>query len=170
MRYTLLIILLVIGSLACNNENAKQPEENATTEAVDSTATEEEAPIKPSQRLPIELKEWVLESYIYKDKEVPGYNFDRPITMTLDHKKVSGYGGCNKFFGKVTLDYAEQKTISFSEIGRTKMACPKRMGHEQRLIELLEGAQFYQSNLAQLTINAGDLGLLRFNLGQEEEE
>ena len=43
------------------------------------------------------------------------------IEFQLNEGKTYGFGGCNRFFGKIHL---EDGAISFSQVGSTEMACP----------------------------------------------
>ncbi len=56
--------------------------------------------------------------------------------------KVSGSGGCNRYFGSGAVDGAR---LSLGPFGRTKMACPAPiMAQEDRYLALLASAARYE--------------------------
>jgi heat shock protein HslJ len=55
---------------------------------------------------------------------VPGVDRQQPfIFFDAEKKQVTGYSGCNRFFGAYEL---EGSTLKFGPIGATKRACPDR--------------------------------------------
>lgn len=79
-------------------------------------------------------KEWKLvslksggTSYGIEDK-VPTINFETD-------GKIKGNGGCNNYFGNFSLD---GRTLSFSDIGSTRMACEETMDLEGAFLKVLE--------------------------------
>lgn len=166
MKYSL-ILLLCLGLLACGNDGQgnQNGTDEGTNENVVETTTPEETP--PEVRNLIELKIWELHSYTYNGNTIPNYNFAEPITLYLDWKKINGFAGCNNFNGKLNLG---EGVISMSGISRTKKSCPSEMVHEFRFLELLEAAETYEANLANLIIKSGELGELRFRIKSENQE
>lgn len=54
---------------------------------------------------------------------------------------VNGSGGCNTIFGEYKLD--KKKSIRFSEVGATRMAC-QNMNFENRFLDLLDQVRSYE--------------------------
>mgnify|MGYP002624627169 CR=1 FL=1 len=161
-------ILLLIGILSfahCTNSNNADGANEENTETQDTTANQEDTTEIVMERKPIELKEWKLTKYTYKGADIAEYNIDRKPTLLIDVDKASGYGGCNRFTAKVVL--GDDKSIAFSDIASTKVACPG-LTHEARFFELLQAAVSYEANPANLMINCGELGQLNFNYKEEE--
>ncbi|MBU0653533.1 MAG: META domain-containing protein [Gammaproteobacteria bacterium] len=67
---------------------------------------------------------------------------DRPLTLNFDDSRLTGYSGCNRYFGSYTG--SGDGVFSTGPLGATKMAC---MGEksllEQRFIEQLKKASQY---------------------------
>lgn len=79
-------------------------------------------------------------------------NTARPLTLGFEAGKLSGFSGCNRFFGNYTS--SRDGVFSAGPIGATKMAC----GGEQDLLE-----QQYLNRLAQArqyAVSVGQLQLL----------
>jgi heat shock protein HslJ len=55
--------------------------------------------------------------------------------------KVSGFSGCNKFFGKMSLS---DNKISFSRLATTRKMCSKAMSFESNLISSLSSVNTYK--------------------------
>lgn len=64
-------------------------------------------------------------------------------TVVFDAEyRITGSGGCNRYFGPVTI---EGNTISFGQLGSTRMACvPALMDQERRFFEALTMARSYR--------------------------
>ncbi len=77
--------------------------------------------------------------------------------------RVSGTGGCNRFFGEVSI-VADDITIG--PLGGTRMACePAIMEQEQRFLETLERASVVRLDEKQKQLSMDDAGgreILRF--------
>lgn len=56
------------------------------------------------------------------------------LELEMDEKRVSGFAGCNRYFGTFTL---AGQMLSFSGMGSTRMACPQTMKLENQLLEAL---------------------------------
>ena len=67
-----------------------------------------------------------------------------------DTARVTGFAGCNSYFGTYTLDGT---ALRFGPIGMTRMACAEGMGLEQQLGAALEATRSY-------TLTGNDLTLL----------
>jgi putative lipoprotein len=64
-------------------------------------------------------------------------------TITFDTEGgVAGSGGCNRYFGPVTL---KGDSVSFGNLGATRMACvPALMDQEQRFFDALAATRSYR--------------------------
>lgn len=64
------------------------------------------------------------------------------ITISFNDEKVTGSGGCNRYFAAVAGDTPGE--LVFSGMGTTRMACPEpTMGREQHYLKTLAGASRY---------------------------
>ncbi len=82
--------------------------------------------------------EWVL-SEIGRGEPVPD---PAEITILFHDDKVTGTGGCNRYFAAVTGDVPGE--LVFSGMGATRMACPEfAMDLERRYLNILAGASSY---------------------------
>jgi heat shock protein HslJ len=82
--------------------------------------------------------EWVL-SEIGRGEPVPDA---AEITILFHDDKVTGTGGCNRYFAAVTGDVPGE--LTFSGMGATRMACPESaMDLERRYLNILAGASSY---------------------------
>jgi heat shock protein HslJ len=75
-------------------------------------------------------------------------------TIEFAQDRISGTGGCNRFFGGYT---AEDGRLSFSAIGATRMACETDvMDREERFFAALNAVQSYSRDGDRLTLTGGD--------------
>lgn len=90
------------------------------------------------QQFPITQKEWRLVELNGQDVSA----MNPPITLLLDETqmKVSGFAGCNQFFGSYQLG---ESNLSFSDLGSTKMYCQDRSAMEDRYLKALGGVDRY---------------------------
>ena len=160
------LVLLLLAFVACNqtNEAGSDQQNSESTEQKDEYANEVEEEIEePREPHFIELKDWELQSYTYKEQEISSINsFEKP-NIRFDHTKVGGFAGCNRFFGKLVLE-PDTRKVQISDVGRTKKKCSKTMATEARYIELLSAATSFENNLLNLTLNCGEIGQLQFRL------
>lgn len=85
------------------------------------------------------------------DRAVPTVVFD-------PNGQVSGFTGCNRFFGSYRLEGAR---LAISSLAQTKMACPEAvMDQEERLLALLRGASRAELTDGALVLH-GDEGSIR---------
>ncbi|MDT0294912.1 META domain-containing protein [Mesonia ostreae] len=114
-------------------------EKNNTTNATNDSAITE--------------AQWVLQQLEGEDID-PSKN-GKLISFTLNTKdnKVTGYAGCNSFFGNYTLGAGNR--ISFSTLGLTKMACSEDDFKESELMNVLDMTDNYRINGNQLELNVG---------------
>ncbi|MFC4701237.1 META domain-containing protein [Glaciecola siphonariae] len=75
------------------------------------------------------------------------------IIFNEQEKRVTGSGGCNRFFG--SYEHTEDGSLNIGEIGATKMMCPPGTVDEQAYFSVLSKVNRYtiQGNMLQL---AGD--------------
>ncbi len=65
--------------------------------------------------------------------------------------KVSGFAGCNHFFG--TYEIIDNESIQFGQMGATRKMCPPQiMAHEQVLFEALNKASIYRRDRYKLVL------------------
>ena len=97
---------------------------------------------------------WTLVSF-EMDKEVIRAMTEGPATLTFavegaQADRISGSGGCNRYFGSYTLT---NDRINISPSGSTRMACqPDRMEQEDRFFQALAAAERYELNDDELLI------------------
>jgi heat shock protein HslJ len=80
----------------------------------------------------------------------------KPISLIIDEesKNVSGYAGCNRYFGKIEL---KKDGITFSQMASTKMLCPpESMTIEEGLFRALEKIDNYVINGKELQLRKGE--------------
>ena len=86
----------------------------------------------------LEGVEWILESF-GPDEAYPG---DPPVTIIFGKEKVSGSGGCNRYFAEITE--IAPRVIKFGMIGGTRMACGDDVARvEDRFLDTVGGAVGY---------------------------
>jgi putative lipoprotein len=96
--------------------------------------------------------------------EIGGRDVIEDTASTLEFAepgKVFGKGGCNRFFGGVTIKGA---AIEFGQMGSTMMACPdSMMDQERRYLEALgEAKRFESKDGLLLMFGAGPDPIIRF--------
>jgi len=81
--------------------------------------------------------------------------------------RVAGRGGCNRFFGAVTID---GQSIEFGKIGSTMMACPPpMMEQEKRYLEALGQAKRFEVKDGMLFIyGTGPVPVIQFTQTEPE--
>jgi heat shock protein HslJ len=85
----------------------------------------------------IQTSNWYLTEWTYDSLSVI-ISAEKPITLDFDeeNKKISGYGGCNQYFGNYKI---EEGVFSAGPIGGTMMYCTEEiMDQEARFLLLLE--------------------------------
>jgi heat shock protein HslJ len=74
------------------------------------------------------------------------------ITLVFEDGKVSGSGGCNRYFGGVTSEVPGE--LTFSAMGATRMACAEpAMDFEQRYLAALSTASQYSFIACRLALS-----------------
>lgn len=83
------------------------------------------------------------------------------ITLSLDdsQKKVSGFAGCNRFFGGYELN---QSMLKFSNMGSTKMFCEDKSALEDKYFKALGEVQSFKSESGKLFLLVGSTVILEF--------
>ncbi|GAC14025.1 META domain-containing protein [Aliiglaciecola lipolytica] len=87
------------------------------------------------------------------------------IFKSKDNQLV-GFGGCNRFFGSFELNNESENsgTLSVSQLGATKMACPDSDINEQAFLNALSNTHRYSINGETLRLfDTQDIELARFS-------
>ena len=106
---------------------------------------------------------WTLTRFEMEKEVVPAVK-DGPATLTFAEEgeqanRISGTGGCNRYFGDYTLT---DDLISVSPLGSTRMICdPERMAQEDRFFQALSTTESYNLSNDELLIKYAE-GMLRF--------
>lgn len=83
---------------------------------------------------------------------------DLTLEFDTDNKKVSGFSGCNRFFGDYTI---EGNTLSFGALGTTrKMCAPKDNTKEQNMLKTLAEVNGFKVSGDQLQLEKDNKTLL----------
>lgn len=75
------------------------------------------------------------------------------FTMKTADNKVTGFAGCNNFFGTYTLDKGWR--VRFSQMGSTMMACPDLKWSESEFLKVFELTDNYTLRNDTLSLNVG---------------
>ena len=96
---------------------------------------------------------WVLETL--EGQKINSLQNGKEVSFTLNtvENRVSGFAGCNNFFGIYTLE--EGNRIRFSTMGATRMACPEGAFNENKYLEIFNLADNYTINGDRLELNIG---------------
>jgi heat shock protein HslJ len=110
-----------------------------------------------NQQVSITNTEWKLVKIDNEDFS----SLNPPITISLDEaqKKVSGFAGCNRFFGGYELN---QSTLKFGNIGSTKMFCQDKSEIEDKYFKALGEVQSFKSESDKLFLLTGERIVLEF--------
>jgi heat shock protein HslJ len=112
---------------------------------------------------------WDLRSYgpIGSQKTVPTDN-SIYLVFTADGK-ISGFGGCNRYFGGWGYLEGETDVVRIWRTGSTRMACPEPiMTQEHRFLEELSRASRYQIEGTNLRLYYDEgRSVLRFSRGTQ---
>lgn len=129
----------------------------AITAACRPAATPESSPA--SFRSAVAGVEWELREL--DGKPAPLGAGSRPATIRFenDSARVTGFAGCNRYFGGYTLDGT---TIRFGGVGMTRMACSDGMALEQQLAAALEATRRYELDGPRLTLLGESGAVARF--------
>jgi heat shock protein HslJ len=117
---------------------------------VSCSSTKQQTPVFP-------YGEWKLQSLNSSDVST----LTKPIVIRLDtlEKRVSGFAGCNQFFGTYS---ANNNAITFSGIGSTKMFCDAPQQTENDFLKALQEVGSFQTDGKTLTFYKGESMPLQF--------
>ncbi len=108
---------------------------------------------QPAPSQPVLEGRWDLKSYgpVGSEKAVPA---DPPIFIVFESEgKISGSGGCNRYFGGWGYLEGAMDTLRIWRTGSTRMACPEPiMTLEYHFLEELSRASRYQVEAAELRL------------------
>jgi heat shock protein HslJ len=91
---------------------------------------------------------------------LPVSGVDRPPTLVFDGPRISGFGGCNRYFGQVVEK--SPGAIVVGPMGSTKMACPApAMELEDRFLPAMSRMTRYSFLGGRLILSASDGGAPR---------
>lgn len=134
MRSILMILTIVpFVIVGCGTTNFKTMEETAET---------------PTQELTNHF--WLLESLNGETVTHPDDPRKIGFQLLADEDRISGFGGCNQFFGGYTL--GSSNSIRFSGMASTKMACLTSTFDENAFLRSFENVDGYQIKDNQLDL------------------
>lgn len=107
---------------------------------------------KNKENTSLKRSEWVLD-----DQNLSPHTH---ITLHIEEGKVSGNGGCNQYFGQLTIDNAGQ-SFSVKNIGATRMQC-NNSSTENQYFNLLEKVDKFEVKDQTLELYKGGVLLLKF--------
>jgi len=103
----------------------------------------------------LENKRWVLAEISNDSTDQLDAANQRPfIEFDTQRKRISGFAGCNRFFGQYSIQ--KGNTIQFSEIGATKKYCVNGMKLEGIFFEFLKKSRYLKLNETLLIIENFD--------------
>jgi heat shock protein HslJ len=84
-----------------------------------------------------------------------------PVTLKLNESEnsVSGFAGCNRYFGKADI---QEKHVKFGELGTTRMFCQYNMEVEDSFLKRLQEVNTYRVNGVTLQLLVQDSVVLEF--------
>jgi heat shock protein HslJ len=91
---------------------------------------------------------WILASMKGIDVDVEFVERKPQLNINTSENKVTGYSGCNNYFGKISV---EGDSIKIGPLGSTMMACPT-MQAEYKYMKLLESVDGYDVGNSELTL------------------
>ncbi|GAA5141906.1 META domain-containing protein [Thalassotalea piscium] len=79
---------------------------------------------------------------------------ERHMIMNADDNRLSGFSGCNSFFGEFEAEelLKGEGELKFVGVASTKRACPDSNINEQTYFNVLRDTAFYQINTNSLTL------------------
>lgn len=132
-----LLLVLSIGLITCKSKSqVSKTTETAATTTASETVMEEE----PITRIksPIVNKYWRAVEIMGEKVEIPEGMKQEPYLNLVEVGSVSGHTGCNRFFGKFSIQ--DKQFIQFREIAMTEMACSFK-NYDQQFAEALNMAR-----------------------------
>ncbi len=111
-----------------------------------------------AQEVSLKSTGWTL---VRLDGESMPATLREPVTLIFneDQTRVSGFGGCNRYFGNCQLT---GNRITFSQLGSTKMFCAENMTVEDKFFRLLSEVDVYKVADQKLQLTAGGRLLFEF--------
>lgn len=91
------------------------------------------------EKLSLTGVKWIAESLNGKELKLKEKGSEVFMVFNAEEKRVNGKAGCNHFFGGYTED---GQSLSFSEMGATRMACPD-MDIEVTFFKVLEDTKSF---------------------------
>ena len=163
------LCLMTLAAFACS----PQPPDTPTPPTTEPATTDANAAPDPGSAGSPGLD--TLEGTSWTLVELDGRQLgpgDPPITLAFEGGRISGSGGCNRYFGTVTS--TAPGSMAISDVGATKMACPDpAMSTAQRYFESLGRVSAYALDGGNLVLSwQGDgggvpAGRLVFEPGEE---
>ncbi|MDQ7917980.1 META domain-containing protein [Mesonia sp. MT50] len=138
MKLKIFTLALAAMSLYSCGPSQDKESNDKTTEMNDSAITE---------------TQWVLEQLEGEKIEASQNGKLISFTLNTEENRVTGYAGCNSFFGSYELKAGNR--LSFSTLGLTRMACPEGAFNESELMKVLDMTDNYRINGDQLELNVG---------------
>lgn len=113
-----------------------------------------------------------LEGYSWKLTGLSSISGELPktakeVTMRLDSGKVSGNGGCNRFFGSYSLNGS---SVKFNGVASTKMFCQGAMEVEDGLMQTINNTDGYYIRGKVLALLKGADTLAHFEVTRTMEK
>lgn len=139
MKTILFLILIGLGAISCN-----------------------------SSRNMVKLTgvKWVLEKMDGKPLQMKENGNKVYIHFNDTEKRADGMAGCNRFFGGYEMD---GKTLKFSQMGSTRMACPD-MEVESAFFKMLESTDRFEIKDHKLLLMQGNQVLGEFRTEPLKQE
>lgn len=125
-----------------------------------STTCNKDIPPKQTQNVIPTNTTWQLESMTLSGKKSPVFD----ASLHIGKEKVTGHGGCNRFFGSYTMS---GNRITISKIGATRMYCDKN-AFERAYLSALEKVTEYQIKENQLVLSLPEGTLIFSPQGKSE--
>ncbi|MCX5518697.1 YbaY family lipoprotein [Kaistia defluvii] len=123
-----------------------QPVADGDAPAGAGKPTRTKAAVNPGPSAPLQSTEWLAE-------DIGGRGVLDIVQSTLTIEgggKISGSGGCNRYFGTVTV---ESGKIKVGPLGATQMACvPAQMDQERKFLDALSSTRGYRIEGSKLTL------------------
>ena len=109
---------------------------------------------------------WELKSLNDREVRLTDNNSEVYLQFNEAEKKVSGRGGCNRFFGNYEMDGDKLK---FSPLGATRMACPD-LQLETEFFKALETVDTYSIKDGLLSLKSKNKVVAVFNKAEEPKK
>lgn len=143
MKKMLLLLAIVVSVAACKNKNK--------SEAV---------------QVSLQNTRWILQAIDEVDVIYPEHAKPADLLMEEGTNKLSGFAGCNRFFGSYESDSSGM--IKFSPLGSTRMYCMETMEIETGYLKAFERVNAYEVVGKTLYLKDGDKIILTFTVARED--